>query len=584
MDKLNEKMIEIHNPYPVKMEEIIDLVERSTRLIHTTTDSKTIQLYIYSTGRDRPDYLAEVEITSAGYILHDDDGFYYQGSTFKEFQNDLREVVFHFEAVVFKRLGENIINKEQLFNNILNESPLKEYFFYAPPHNEEDEEDTIIGYIAAVRDYQTQKTKYVDDEGKVCNSKSQAKVFDTKGKADNYSYEHCPEGWTHFVVALKKGDILNEAETTKYMACCYDPEDYYEETNYIDEDGELSCNSSGAKLFNTEDEAIEYAEDNRPYGWASFAMPFNTTLNESDDNYKAKRLKELTQAEFNRLARERDEFRTQTAISPAEKNNLYADIKDFEEEFRDLQDTAERLPDSYIDQVCDTASYPFEVAIDEVQNVEDWCSEAEEFLKDDINNWGIVKEANTSKKRLKETFDSTSAALFDNLLEAIEDFPKNTRAMYRFARRRHNDTGAIRKVSKQPYWVHPEGVAKIVMEHGGSDVEIKAAMAHDTMEDAGVSYDDMVEKFGEEVASIVKEVTNDKDEIAKIGKERYISEELCRLSPEALTVKLADMLYNMKDSPTEKNYERMRKNVAFLMMNRKLDGKHLELAREIMEV
>ena len=40
----------------------------------------------------------------------------------------------------------------------------------------------------------------------------------------------------------------------------------------------------------------------------------------------------------------------------------------------------------------------------------------------------------------------------------------------------------------------------------------------------------------------------------------------------------------MKDSPTEKNYERMRKNVDFLMMNRHLDDKHLELAKEIMEV
>lgn len=252
--------------------------------------------------------------------------------------------------------------------------------------------------------------------------------------------------------------ILNEAEITKYMACCYDPEDYYEETNYIDEDGELSCSSSGAKLFNTEDEAIEYAEDNRPYGWASFAMPFNTTLSES------------------------------------------------------------------------------------------------------------------------------KASLFDCLLEAIEDFPKSTHQMYRFARRRHNDTGAIRKVSKEPYWVHPEGVAKIVMEHGGSDIEIKAAMAHDVLEDTGDTFEDIAEKFGDDVASIVKEVTNDKDEIAKIGKERYISEELCRLSPEALTVKLADMLYNMKDSPSEKNYERMRKNVAFLMMNRHLDGKHLEFAKEIMEV
>ena len=248
--------------------------------------------------------------------------------------------------------------------------------------------------------------------------------------------------------------VLNEAETTKYMACCYDPEDYYEETNYIDEDGELSCSSSGAKLFDTEDEAIEYADEIKPIGWMSFAMPFNTTLNEA---IKQKRLKELTQDEFNRLARRRDEFRTQTAISPAEKNNLYADIKDFEEEFRDLQDTAERLPDSYIDQVCDTASYPFEVAIDEVKDVEDWCSEAEEFLKDDINNWGIVKEANLSKKRLKETFDSTSATFnltklkgylrFETKWEYDEDFLE--------------DAMLVDKVHEPPRftvkWIGPEG-------------------------------------------------------------------------------------------------------------------------------
>lgn len=201
--------------------------------------------------------------------------------------------------------------------------------------------------------------------------------------------------------------------------------------------------------------------------------------------------------------------------------------------------------------------------------------------KEMIDFVGSLKE--NAMKNKNQLFESKEF-LFEYLLEAVEDFPRNTRAMYRFAKRRHDDTGAIRKVSKQPYWVHPEGVAKIVMEHGGSDVEIKAAMAHDVLEDTGESYEDMVEKFGEKVASIVKEVTNDKDEIAKVGKEKYISEELCSLSPEALTVKLADMLYNMKDSPTEKNYERMRKNIAFLMMNRQLSGKHLELAQEIMEV
>ena len=486
-----------------------------------------------------------------------------------------------------------------------------------------------------------------------------------------YNYD---DSWEEYYI-----DENGEAETTKYMACCYDPEDYYEETNYIDEDGELSCNSSGAKLFDTEDEAIEYADEIKPIGWMSFAMPFNTTLNEA---IKQKRLKELTQDEFNRLARRRDEFRSQTAISPAEKNNLYADIKDFEEEFRDLQDTAERLPDSYIDQVCSTSSYPFDVAIDEVQNVEDWCSEAEEFLKDDINNWGIMKEASLSKKRFKETFDSTSAAfnltklkgylrfetkweydedfLEDAMLvdkvhepprftvkwigpegkkhpntycvrirrdtgeswdwethyclkasdaaeminlevgtwehnnmswkfeskeqlpnalpESIDDFPKNTHQMYRFAKQKHDATGAIRKHSGDPYWVHPEGVAKIAAAYGGTDIEIQAAMAHDTLEDTNCSYEELEEMFGDEVASIVREITNDTEEVDRLGKEQYINLELINLSHPALFVKLCDMYYNQMDFPTDAQKRRMIKNINYLLANREDDLNENEIA------
>lgn len=180
---------------------------------------------------------------------------------------------------------------------------------------------------------------------------------------------------------------------------------------------------------------------------------------------------------------------------------------------------------------------------------------------------------------------NSKEAFFDFILnEAITDFATANRGMYRYAKRKHDETGAIRKVSKEPYWVHPEGVAKIIMEHGGSDIEIKAGMAHDLLEDTGCKYDDLVEKFGKEVADIVKEVTNDKDEIKKVGKENYISEELVHLSPSALTVKLADMLYNMKDSPIKSNYDRMRKNVIYLMMNRDLDAVHRQLAEEILKV
>lgn len=384
----------------------------------------------------------------------------------------------------------------------------------------------------------------------------------------------------------------------------------------------------------------------------------------SESRERRKPLKELTQAEFNRLARERDEFRAQTAISPVEKNNLYADIKDFEEEFRDLQATAERLPDSYIDRVCGTASYPFEDVIDEVQNVEDWCSEAEEFLKDDINNWGTMREANLAgmlarrgsriggtkpvkvecclcgkkdtdenmhfinkryycdecfmsesdktykakagKKWLKgdklvkskasaDSFESKTEptqrlnqmkkdgkldkdAKVDVVEESIFDFEAQNQPMYRFAKQKHDATGAIRKHSGDPYWVHPEGVAKIASAYGGTDIEIQAAMAHDTLEDTNCSYEELEEMFGDEVASIVREITNDTEEVDRLGKEQYINLELISLSHPALFVKLCDMYYNQMDFPAEAQKQRMIKNINYLLANREDDLNENEIA------
>lgn len=244
--------------------------------------------------------------------------------------------------------------------------------------------------------------------------------------------------------------VLNEAETTKYMACCYDPEDYYEETNYIDEDGELNCNSSGAKLFNTEDEAIEYADEIKPIGWMSFAMPFNTTLNESDDTYKSKRLKETfdsTSAAFN-LTKLKGYLRFETKWEYDEDYPEDAMLVDKVHEpprftVNWIGPKGKKHPNTYCVRIRrDTGeSWDWETH---------YClkaSDAAEMINLEVGTW---EHNNMSWK-----FESKSD-LFDNLLEAIEDFPKNTRAMYRFARRRHNDTGAIRKVSKEPYWVHPE--------------------------------------------------------------------------------------------------------------------------------
>ena len=181
-------------------------------------------------------------------------------------------------------------------------------------------------------------------------------------------------------------------------------------------------------------------------------------------------------------------------------------------------------------------------------------------LNDDINNWGIMKE---SKKRFKE---------------AVDDFPKNTHQMYRFAKQKHDATGAIRKHSGDPYWVHPEGVAKIAAAYGGTDIEIQAAMAHDTLEDTSCSYDELEEMFGDEVASIVREITNDTEEVDRLGKEQYINLELISLSHPALFVKLCDMYYNQMDFPTEAQKRRMIKNINYLLANREDDLNENEIA------
>ena len=197
------------------------------------------------------------------------------------------------------------------------------------------------------------------------------------------------------------------------------------------------------------------------------------------------------------------------------------------------------------------------------------ASDAAEMINLEVGTW---EHNNMSWK-----FES-KASLFDCLPESIDDFPKNTHQMYRFAKQKHDATGAIRKHSGDPYWVHPEGVAKIAAAYGGTDIEIQAAMAHDTLEDTNCSYEELEEMFGDEVASIVREITNDTEEVDRLGKEQYINLELINLSHPALFVKLCDMYYNQMDFPTDAQKQRMIKNINYLLANREDDLNENEIA------
>src|SRR5262249_9697494 len=65
-----------------------------------------------------------------------------------------------------------------------------------------------------------------------------------------------------------------------------------------------------------------------------------------------------------------------------------------------------------------------------------------------------------------------------------------------------------RKGSGAPYVAHPLGVAALVLGHGGSGPEAIAALLHDVVEDAGVSIDEIRDRFGRSVARIVEGCTD----------------------------------------------------------------------------
>ncbi len=112
-----------------------------------------------------------------------------------------------------------------------------------------------------------------------------------------------------------------------------------------------------------------------------------------------------------------------------------------------------------------------------------------------------------------------------------------------------------RKGTDIPYITHPVAVAELVLGHGGSQEEAIAALLHDAAEDQGgrLRLDDIRERFGERVATIVEGCTDwimepDKTEKDKLDwrprKEAYISHIADETDESILLVSLADKVHN----------------------------------------
>ena len=122
------------------------------------------------------------------------------------------------------------------------------------------------------------------------------------------------------------------------------------------------------------------------------------------------------------------------------------------------------------------------------------------------------------------------------------------RRAYEFTREVHQGQ---RRVSGEPYDIHPLAVAGLLVEFKMDATTVAAGLLHDVLEDTATSKDVLVERFGGDIAELV-------DGVTKIGKLAFASREerqaenfrkmLVAMARDirVLMIKLADRLHNMR--------------------------------------
>ena len=143
--------------------------------------------------------------------------------------------------------------------------------------------------------------------------------------------------------------------------------------------------------------------------------------------------------------------------------------------------------------------------------------------------------------------------MLDILLDKIKDNCTNididlVKKAFYFASEAHKDQ---KRLSGEPYIIHPVSVACILAELGMDTDTIVAGLLHDVVEDTKYTYNDTVRLFNTEIANIV-------DGVTKLGKIEYKTKEeqqadnvrkmLLAMAKDirVIIVKLADRLHNMR--------------------------------------
>lgn len=176
------------------------------------------------------------------------------------------------------------------------------------------------------------------------------------------------------------------------------------------------------------------------------------------------------------------------------------------------------------------------------------------------------------------------------IYEALKSVEEDRDKAFAYAQQAHD--GQTR-ADGTPYFNHPHRVAQSVERFKKSknlDALISAAYLHDTIEDTDTTHEDLEKMFGGLVASLVQELTSDKDQVKQHGKTEYLQQKMAGMTSYALVIKLADRLDNVQDIATAKSpswrrkYKRETENIlSYIEKNRVLSGTHQKIIRMIRE-
>lgn len=150
-----------------------------------------------------------------------------------------------------------------------------------------------------------------------------------------------------------------------------------------------------------------------------------------------------------------------------------------------------------------------------------------------------------------QQLDHSVDEMFDRLSQRYQaDDIIRLRQAYALAREAHNGQ---KRAAGEPYIMHPVAVARIVAEEFMLDANsVVAAFLHDVVEDTPYTIEDIRERFGDDVAFLVKVVTKPSKVVGAapdVRKQENNFRQLLdslRHDIRAVFVKLADRLHNMR--------------------------------------